>query len=387
MDRTLDLTPETLLEDATTGAGGLEDFGAPSFRRGLEILVETYEAAGLNESGRKRTRGRLVQLLTTRLLAEQAFKDHPEIRDVEITKPMYLTGFPRTGTSALFNLLGKDTSARPLLLWEGMFPPPLGRELEPGEEDPRLAGMRAYYAYQRKKNPDFDKIHFADADLPEECVLLLAHTFCDVQNGIEPLMSPYREYFEGSDLRQSYAYYADLLRMIQWQRPGERWLLKSPAHLWAIDALVEMFPDVCIIQTHRDPMQILASYCSMMEALMSIRETVDRKELGRSVLEHLGKLMDRGLDSRDRSGGERFIDVDYARFIEDPLTAVRAIYDHFDIEMDDATTAALEAHVSSNPRGKHGKHEYDLSQYGLSAGHVRERLGGYLERFDLRVND
>ena len=125
----------------------------------------------------------------------------------------------------------------------------------------------------------------------------------------------------------------------------------------------------------------------MMEALMSIRETVDRKELGRSVLEHLGKLMDRGLDSRDRSGGERFIDVDYARFIEDPLTAVRAIYDHFDIEMDDATTAALEAHVSSNPRGKHGKHEYDLSQYGLSAGHVRERLGGYLERFDLRVND
>ena len=217
--------------------------------------------------------------------------------------------------------------------------------------------------------------------------LLLAHTFCDVQNGIEPLMSPYREYFEGSDLRESYAYYADLLRMIQWQRPGERWLLKSPAHLWAIDALVEMFPDVCIIQTHRDPMQILASYCSMMEALMSIRETVDRKELGRSVLEHLGKLMDRGLDSRDRSGGERFIDVDYARFIEDPLTAVRAIYDHFDIEMDDATTAALEAHVSSNPRGKHGKHEYDLSQYGLSAGHVRERLGGYLERFDLRVND
>ena len=385
MDRKLDLTPDTLLEDAREAAGGLDDFGDPSFRSGLDVLVETYESAGLNPGGRKRTRSRLVQLLSNRLMTEQAWKDHPEIREVPIEKPVYLTGFPRTGTSALFNLLGKDDDARPLLLWEAMFPTPLGKELGPGEEDPRLVGMRAYYEYKRKsgKESAFDKIHFADAEVPEECVLLQAHTFCDVQNGIEPLMSPYREYFEGSDLHAPYAYYADMLRMLQFQRPGERWLLKSPAHLWAIDVLVEMFPDVCIIMTHRDPMQILPSYCSMMEAVMSVREKVDKHEIGRSVLSHLGNLMDRGLAARDTVGADRFIDVDYREFVSDPLTSARRIYDYFEIEMTAQAEAAMKAHVDANPSGKHGKHEYDLSEYGLSAGQVRERIGGYLERFDV----
>lgn len=388
MERTHDLGPGTLMEDAREAAGGLEDFGDPAFRHGLEVLVETYERAGLKPGGRKRTRGRLVQLLTNRLLTEKAHRDHPEIREIEIKQPVYLTGFPRTGTSALFNLLGKDPSARPLLLWEGMFPTPLDRELAPGEEDPRLLGMRAYYEHQRKKNLDFDKIHYADADIPEECVLLLAHTFCDVQNGAEPLMSPYREYFEGSDLHASYAYYADHLRMIQWQRPGgERWLLKSPAHLWAIDVLVEMFPDVCIIQTHRNPIEILPSYCSMMEAVMSIRETVEKKQLGHAVLSHLGNLMDRGLAARDAGANHRFIDVDYRELIEDPMVAARTIYDRFGLEIDAKTEAAMKAHVEANPRGKHGKHVYDLSQYGLTTGEVRERLAGYLERFDLKIED
>lgn len=383
MTAKLDLDPEGMLADAREAAGGLDDFGDPAFRRGLDILVETYARAGLKDSGRKRTRARLVQLLTTRLLTEKAHEDHPQIRAIKLEQPVYLTGFPRTGTSALFNLLAKDPSARPLLLWEGMFPTPLGRELGAGEEDPRLLGLRAYYEHQRKKNPDFDKIHYADADIPEECVLLLAHTFCDVQNGAEPLMSPYREYFESADLHASYAYYADHLRMLQWQRPGDRWLLKSPAHLWAIDVLVEMFPDACIIQTHRDPMAILPSYCSMMEAVMSIRETIDRHELGRSVLSHLGNLMERGLAARDRCGAERFIDIDYRDLVDDPLAAAARIYDHFGLETNAATGAAMKAHVDANPRGKHGKHVYDLSSYGLSVADVRERLGTYIERFDL----
>ncbi len=377
----LELSEEALLE-AARNQTGLDDFGDDRFREGLGVLIETYEAAGLRPGGRKRTRDRLIMLLATRLRVEDSWKRYPEIREREIRRPVILTGLPRTGTSALFNLLGADPDSRPLLLWEAMNPTPL-EGLAPGQEDPRLAGMKAHFERQRQENPAFDKIHRVRADGPEECVLLTAHTFCDVQLGIETLMDPYRAWFLEQDLHGTYAYYADLLRMLDFQRPGNRWLLKSPAHLWALDILTELFPDVCIIQTHRNPMQILASYCSMMEALMNTREKVDTKELGASVLEYLALKLEAGFAARDRSDPGRFFDVDYRRFVEDPLETARGIYAYFDLDLRPEVSQALQQHVRDNPQNKHGAHTYSLDEYGLSPEQVRERLSDYIERFDL----
>jgi hypothetical protein len=381
----LDLSEESLIAAARRRTG-LTDFGDESFRDGLRVLVETYQSVGLRPGGRKLTRGRLIQLLCNRLRVEQAFRRHPEILEREIRTPVYMTGLPRTGTSALFNLLAIDPAARPLLLWEAMNPDPYeGEILPPGQEDPRLEATRAYFERDRQRNPDFDKIHYRRADGPEECVLLTAHTFCDAQNGIEPLMSPFREWFEAQDLHPTYAYYRDLLKLLDWQRPGERWLLKSPAHLWALDILVEMFPDVCIIQTHRNPLQIIPSYCSMMAAIMSIRESLDPRELGPTVLEYLARSLERGLAARDSSAPERFLDVDYHRFVEQPMQTVERIYDYFGLQLGSETADAMRAHISENPQHQHGSHRYSLAEYGLSAEAVCARLADYIERFDLPV--
>ena len=378
---TIDLSAENLLAEASRQTG-LTDFGDPAFRTGLAVLIETYEQAGLNARGHKNTWRRLLLLLSNRLRIEEAFRRHPEIRDRPIRSPIYLTGLPRTGTSALFNLLGIDPASRPLLTWEGMFPDPT-ENLQPGEEDPRLLAMRAHYEKAREKGLGFDAIHFVRPDGPEECVLLQAHAFCDAQVGIEPLMEPYGSWFQKQDLRDMYAYYRDLLRLLDWQRAGERWLLKSPAHLWALDILVEMFPDVCIIQTHRNPMQIIPSYCSMMAALMGIRESMDPTQLGPTVLEYLARSLEKGLAARNRSDPSRFVDVDYRKFVEDPMASVKQIYDAFGIELAAPTEQAMRAYVTDNPQKKHGSHEYSLEQYGLSPEVVRARLSSYIERFDL----
>jgi hypothetical protein len=373
-------TEESVFE-AARDATGLSDFGGDGFREGLGVLLATYDkTAGFNEKGRRRFYRRVVQLLAQRLKIEDAFARHPEIRERQIRRPVYLTGLPRTGTSALFNLLAMDPAARPLLLWEGIFPDP-PEDLEPGQTDPRLVALRAHYERGRQKNPEFTKIHFADADTPEECVMLLAHTFCDLQMGIEPLMDPYGEWFQKQDLRASYAYYHDLLKMLDWQRPGDRWLLKSPAHLWALDVLVEMFPDACIILTHRNPLEILPSYCSMMATLMVAREPLDLEELGGTVLEFLARSLERGLAARDRSDPKRFLDIDYQRFVADPTKAVESIYDYFELELPTEAEAAMHAHVRDNPRGTHGEHDYSLADYGLTPEAVTKRLAFYIDRF------
>jgi hypothetical protein len=379
------LTEEDLFARARE-ATGLSDFGDDGFREGLRVLLAMYTTtARLTPQGRKSTRRRLVELLSNRLRVAEAFRKHPEIRERRVTRPVYLTGLPRTGTSALFNLLGVDPASRPLLFWEGRHPDPLYPPVRPGEPDPRFVALAAALERGRAKNPDFAKIHFVRADGPEECVELLAHTLSSVMMGIEPLMEPYASWFQAQDLRPQYAYYRDLLKLVDWQRPGERWLLKSPCHLWALDAIASMFPDACIIQTHRNPLQMIASYCSMMDALMAVREPFDPKELGPAVLEYLSRSVERAMAARDRSDPKRFVDVSYRGFLDDPMGTVERIYGAFDLALSGDTADAMRRHLRESVQNKHGAHEYTLEHYGLTKEQVVRRLAGYIERFGVPV--
>jgi hypothetical protein len=371
--------------DAARKATGLDDFGDDDFREGLDILLETYDKTGeLTPQGRKTCYGRVVGLLSSRLRVQDALKRHPEIREREIRRPIYLTGLPRTGTSALFNLLGADPAARPLYLWEAMCPDPL-EDLEPGAEDPRFLGLKATFAKQREEGNEFSKIHHIDADVPEECVLLLAQTFAHVHNGIEVLMEPYMSWWLQKDQRAAFRYYRDMLKMLDWQRPGERWLLKSPAHMFTLDITGELFPDCCVVVTHRNPLEAVASYCSMMETLFRIGGYAPREGLGETVLHWLAVGIERLTEAR-KANPERFFDVRFEDFVSNNIGVIDKIYGHFDLPLDTAARAAMEAHVAGHPQGKHGSHEYGLESYGLSADRVKDRLADYIAEFDLPVD-
>lgn len=370
-----------LLEEARK-AEGLQDFGPDEFREGLRVLIETIEKNPFTEKGRYRNRQRLLRLLTTRLRIQEAFRRHPEIREREIRRPLFLTGLPRSGTSALFNLLAADPAARPLLLWESQFPDPAWG-LAPGETDPRYLAVKAYTDQTREKNPEFTKIHFASADTPEECVLVHAYAFDGGQMGFEIMMEPYASWLREHDLRPLYSYYADLLRLLDWQRPGERWLLKTPAHLWALDVLVETFPDCCIVWNHRDPVVCIASISSMTHMIMGDQVDMSAAELGPRCLDYYVASLEHGLEQRAALDPARFADVDYGALVADNLGAARAIYEHFGLPLGAETRQALEAHASSHPQGKHGRHEYDIADFGMSPDEVRARFADYIERFGL----
>ncbi|HEY8154626.1 MAG TPA: sulfotransferase [Myxococcota bacterium] len=377
----IDFGVEALLAEARA-ATGLSDFGPEDFREPLAVLCQTYDGAPFDERGRKRNRRRVLQLLCSRLRVEDALRRHPEIRQREIRRPMLLTGLPRSGTSALFSLLATDPVARPLLLWETQHPdPPVG--LAPGQPDPRYLAVKAYYERAHQKNPEFTSIHFASADTPEECVLLQALSLNGVHYGVEPMLEPYASWYRKQDLLPMYRYYRALLQMLDWQRPGERWLLKAPAHMWAIDSLIETFPDVGVVWSHRDPLLCIASVCSMTYAITNGALAISKRELGPRVFDFYATSLERGLAVRDRSDAARFVDVTHDDFVEDPLGVARRIYGHFGLPLSKQAEAAMRAHVGDNPKGKHGSHAYALEEWGLSAGAVRERFAGYILRFGL----
>ncbi len=372
--------PEALMKEAQSAAG-LSDFGADDFREALAVLCETYDCNAWDERGRQRNRGRVLGLLATRLRVQEALRKHPEIAERPVPKPMVLTGMPRSGTSALFNLLAVDPAARPLLLWEAQFPDP-AEGLEPGAVDPRYLAIKSFCEEQHKTNPEFSKIHFVSADTPEECVLLHALSLGGVHHGVEILLEPYASWYRKQDLGPMYRYYRVLLQLLDWQRPGERWLLKAPAHMWAIDSLIELFPDVSIVWSHREPTVCIASMCSMTHALMQGLE-IDKKEVGPRVMDFYATSLELGLRVRDQCDPARFVDMKHDDFVEDPLGVAQRIYGQFGMPLDDEIRGALQAHTDANPKGKHGRHSYGLEEFGLDADRVRVRFADYISRFEI----
>lgn len=379
---TVSLDMKELLAEASKNTG-LNDFGDPSFEVGLEQILKTYDSNNLTDDGKKSSRDRLLNLLQVRLNIEDAWKRHPEILEEEVKAPMFITGMPRTGTSALVNLLARDSASRPMKMWEGHFPYPLPGN-PPEQEDPRFLAMKAAMD-ERNRDPAMTAIHFAVADGPEECIHLTNHTFIDVQFGVQCYMEPYATFFRQVDRRPIYKYHHNLLRMLQWQRPGDRWLLKAPYHLWSLDTVVEEYPDCSIMITHRNPLEVVGSYCSMMEAIMPEREGLDRVDLGERVFTYLADQVELSMKVRQSIDPARVLDIQFRDFLATPMNSVEQIYGHFNLPMSDQTRKSFSDYIAEHQAGKHGKHDYKLADYGLTEQQVLDRFADYINTYNIAM--
>jgi len=373
---------ETELLAEASAEAGLADFG-DGHLSGLRMLLRTYAAHPFSERGLARNRRQVVRLLVTRLSVLDALRRHPEIRARAIRQPWFLTGLPRSGTSALFNLLAADPSARALLNWEARIPEPLEGH-PPGAPDPRRAALAASYERGRPEHSEFAAMHYTSVDTPEECVLLMGSSFHGVQTGVEVLLEPYASWYRAQPLGELYAYYADLLRLLDWQRPGERWLLKSPAHLWGIRELLATFPDARIVWSHRDPVSSIASMCSMTHLLMRAWLEVDPRTLGARVLDFYATSLERGLAARAVCDPARFVDVHHDEIAGDPLAVAERVYAGCGRPLAGAARDAIAHHARAHPKGLHGEHDYRLEDYGITRDDVERRFAAYVTRFGVK---
>jgi hypothetical protein len=360
------------------GQTGFDDFGEPPYREGLEVLLETYDRNVRDPAGRKRCRDRVVMQLATRLKCENAFKTIPEIAEQEIKAPIFVTGLPRSGTSALLNLLVAAPDNRGLLQWEVQFPDPWP-DSKPGQEDPRYPYL--VKALEQTRNSEFAKIHYIDADTPEECVLLHAYAFGGVQLGFEIMLEPYRSWLLKQDLEPLYAYQKRQMQMLNWRNPGSQWMLKAPAHMWGIDAIMKVFPDARFVWCHRDPVAVVPSINSMNKVVMGMYigdgSHLDAGDIGRAVMEWYALSLEEGLAQREKLPPELFVDCSQRDFVERPLAVVESVYEAFGLTLSAESRSAMQAHIDANPKGKHGKHEYNLAEYGLTRELIEERFAFY----------
>ncbi len=362
----------------------LEDFGDARFRDALRRLLASLESeASLTVLGRWMVRTDVLRLLENRLRMTDVHRRHPEIADGAVTAPLFILGLPRTGTSILHELIAQDPASRVPMTWEVMhpWPPP---EAATFETDPRIAAVETHFAGIDRVLPDFKKIHPMGARLPQECVALTAHDFATMIHHTTHRVPSYQAWLEDTDLRWVYASHRRQLQYLQWKAPASRWVLKSPGHLWALDTLLDVYPDARLVQAHRDPLKVVASLTSLVTVLRSLAsDDVDPLEIARDWTARLARGLERTMRVREehRVPASQVFDVHFRDLMADPIAMVKRIYAHFGMTLGPEAEARMRRFLAENPSDKHGTHRYTLVAAGLDVDAERARYRAYQERF------
>ncbi|MCZ0728567.1 sulfotransferase family protein [Mycolicibacterium iranicum] len=366
------------LHASAVKACGLDDFGSDddNYREALAVLLEAFQReADLTELGSKMHRFFIRNALVARLVSEAAFKQYPEHADVPIERPIFVTGLPRTGTTAVHRLLAGDPRHQGLELWLAEFPQPRPPR-ETWSQNPVFQQIDAQFTKAHEENPDYTGLHFMTADEVEECWQLLRQSLHSVSYETLAHVPTYAQWLARQDWTKSYQRHRRNLQLIGLNDREKRWVLKNPSHLFALDALFATYPDALVVQCHRPAETIMASMCSLAQhTTEGWSNTFTGDVIGADSMETWSRGLELFNTERAKHDPAQFYDLDYFKLIKDPVGAVEDIYRAFGIEYtDEARESVRNTHEESKKGPRAPKHTYSLADYGLTDEQVKERF-------------
>ena len=377
-----------------------ERFGAPFeltypewMRSGLAHLVQALQApeARLLQAKRAVVVSDLSASLRNNAKLTGERLRHPEIEREPIVRPVFIVGINRTGTTFLHRLLARDPRFWTVHSYELAEPvvPEGDYATAWTDADTRRARLLDVFVAAGFFE-SFAGAHHIDVDEPEEDLGLLRHTFVSWSNTNVYQVPEYGRWLAAADARPAYGYHRRAIQHFTWQRrlknpgPYAQWLLKAPVHLMELEALIDVYPDACFIQTHRDPRALTGSWVSLIEQLrFRTTEPTSRRVLGEEQLADMSTMLDRAVAFRESRPDlqQRWCDVSYVDLVDDPWATVRGIYEHFGWTLEPAAVAAMEAwqEQQAQRRRHEARHSYDLADYDLTPEAVDAAFARYRE--------
>jgi hypothetical protein len=385
------LTVDDVTTEAARRTGGLTDLGDGPFLEPLALLLDSlHRDARLHDVGWIVARERVLLHAVNRLLYVEDRKRFPAIADVRIERPVFIIGFPRTGSTILHDILAQDPDSRAPLTWETMFPSPPPEAATFGT-DPRIAQCAAIFPkpeQETERERQFRAMHPMGAQLSQECVTMMGEAMCTPLFHNQFRVPTYEDWVDSeADWSHVYRFHARQLQHLQWRNPRDRWVLKTGAHMWGLEHLLATYPDARIVFTHRDPVKSTTSYASLTANVRSMAsDQIDPFEIAADWTPRLQHAVEHAIAVRD--GGAHpdaiFYDMFFPDFVKDQFREVEKIYEALGLPMTAVAAIRMKAFIADNPKGKHGLHLYTPAEYGLVPDEIRKRFASYIERFRIR---
>ncbi len=307
---------------------GLDDFGDDDYREAMTVLLESYARdAGLTPWGNHVNHAQLRDAIVARQLSEAAWRRYPEHADVRVERPIFVTGLPRTGTTAMHRLLCADPQNQGLEMWLTAAPQPRPPR-QTWAQMPAFRRVQEAYDRHHVEDPEFMGLHYLSADAVEECWQLLRQSIMSIAYESLACLQTYSQWLARRDWVSAYGRHRRNLQLIGLHDASRRWVLKNPSHLFALPALMTVYPDALVVQTHREPRSVIASISSLTSrATLGQSEIFRDHVVGRVQLDLWARGAETFMTDRRRFDPGQFVDVGYTEFTADPIAAVEAIYD------------------------------------------------------------
>jgi hypothetical protein len=381
------LSARDLIRRAQRGTG-LTDFGDWDIEEALETLIESYEQeATLNPFGRMAARWDVLRFLSNLLRFREEEIANPAILDEKIERPIFITGMPRSGTSFLHELLAQDPANWAVRCWETIYPFPMTPGA-PDDIDRRRKKVDRQLASFSWIAPEISLLHPIDADSPQECTEITAHIFMSMRFDTTHYVPTYRRWLDGQSQLAPYRFHKRFLQHLQHGRTGGRWILKSPDHIFALDALREVYPDARFVFMHRHPLSVMPSLARLTEILRQpFTSRLDRRQIGADLGErwrHGAAILAGAARSLERSP-EAPLHFEFPHFVRDPAACVETLYRHFRLPLDDDGNQRVRRLVALKPNGGNGHNHGRLEDYGLDAQTERQRFDSYMSAFKIEA--
>jgi len=353
--------------ERTSGLHGGDARFLPAFR---SAIASAEQGAGLTPFGRWGVSEVAKRMLDNRLRIADLIRRNPEIEATDVSRPIVVVGFYRSGTTLLHRLLSQAKGARVPRAFELNFPVPEGGGRS-DDEHRRIAKMAHMLRLADLAIPTLSDMHKIVPLSPEESTVLLDNEGLGVYFLHAFGAHDHGWYLSRNDLHYAFESLKRQLQLLAWSAGEGRWVLKCPFTLWKLDELLDVFPDARVVHIHRDVKESLPSVCSLSAILQrGFRREVDPHEVGRFWSEYYLDGLKRSMQVRSKLPEGAVIDVSYRELMRDPSATVRKLAKQLDLDipLGDQTRGASEK----------GKHEYTLQQFGLDGDELSQRFSAHL---------
>jgi hypothetical protein len=364
---------------------GLAEFGDTPFMGPLQkFLLACFKEADLSLVGRIATRWDVVRFLSNLLRLHDEERKASAILDQAITRPIFISGLPRSGTTFLHSLLAEDPANLVPRVWQLIHPYP-GNNSDSGR-DLRLRRVARQLRLFGLMAPDFRRMHPIDAGSPQECSEITAHVFASLRLDSTYRIPSYRDWLDQTGHLDAYRFHKRFLQHLQHQTGGGRWVLKCPDHVFALTAIRAVYPDARLVFVHRDPLAVLLSVARLTETLRRpFTRNIDKAEIGRQDSDRWLAATELMIGAaQQQEFAEPIFHVHYLDLVNNPVATVAALYRHFGDTLTPDAAAKIGRLVEAKPNGGYGAHGSRLEEYGLDAALERERYARYMAHFAIR---
>lgn len=381
------LSAASILSNLAASGADVGSFDHSSKGRLGRILAHFDRDLGLSAPGKAAARRCIVDLASIRASIHSDRARHPDIQKEQIVRPIIITGLPRSGTTVMQYLLAADPSHRSPTYWEAAYPSPPPGICSAGEKAQRdcIATSEIDAFLERspltlKMHPYFDE----GGSTLAECELLGAADFRNLYVTRYFRVPAVPQLSLMDEPKGFFDFHKAVLQHLQYGQTAARWVLKGTEHHAYLGDLLEVYPDAIVVWLHRDPYKVVPSLMTIYYNWFSgmSGQALDKATFGRQILAAYEAMLNAAV-ADDHWRRSNVNHVRFADFMADPVGSIGAIYERNGLLFSQDSQTSIRSWLDDpkNDPSRHGRIQYDLSEFDMTRREVDAKFERYRDTF------